>query len=62
MTRPPATPTQMVGNKLTNREPALCAVCDLYITPFAGLPVILDDQARIIEFAHPDCCARREAS
>jgi hypothetical protein len=52
----------MVGNKLTNRRPVICAVCDFYITPFAGLPVILDAKARIIEFVHPDCCARRERS
>jgi hypothetical protein len=62
MTKPLATLTQMVGNKLTNRTPVICPVCDLYVTPFAGLPVILDGKARIIEFVHPSCCARCERS
>ena len=60
MTKPLATPAQMVGNKLTNRAPVMCAVCDHYITPYEGLPVILDARARIIEFAHAGCCARQE--
>ena len=60
MTKPLATPAQVVGNKLTNRAPVMCAVCDQYITPYEGLPVILDARARIIEFAHAGCCARQE--
>jgi hypothetical protein len=58
MRKPLATLAQMVRNKLTNRKPVLCAVCDLYITTFAGLPVILDAKESIIAFAHADCCAR----
>jgi len=56
MTKLPATPTQMVHSKLLNRKPIRCAVCDRYISTFAGLPVILDDKEQIIEFAHPGCC------
>jgi hypothetical protein len=58
MTKPPATPTQMVNNKLVNHKPIHCAVCERYIGPHAGLPVILNDKEQIIEFAHPGCCAR----
>ncbi len=57
MKKPLATLAQMVGNKLTNRKPVLCAVCDLYITTFAGLPVILDSKEEIVAFAHVGCCA-----
>src|SRR5207245_6926889 len=53
MTKLPATPTQMVHSKLLNRKPIRCAVCDRYISTFAGLPVILDYKEQIIEFAHP---------
>jgi hypothetical protein len=60
MTMTLATPTQMVGNKLTNRTPVLCPVCDLYVATFTGLPVILNAKNRIIEFAHAGCCARQE--
>jgi hypothetical protein len=60
MTTPPASRAQMVQNTLTNHRPVRCAICDRYVTPFAGLPVILDDKAQIIEFAHPGCCARDE--
>jgi hypothetical protein len=56
MTKPPATPSQMVQSKLVNRKPIPCAVCESYISPFAGLPVILDNKERIIEFVHPSCC------
>jgi hypothetical protein len=60
MTKLPATPAQMVHSKLLNRQPIRCAVCDRYISPFTGLPVILDDKKQIIEFAHPDCCENGE--
>ena len=56
MIKSPASPGQMVRNNLANRVPIRCAVCDRYIASFTGLPVILDDKAQIIEFAHPDCC------
>jgi hypothetical protein len=59
MTRPLALLNQMVQNKLVNRKPIPCAVCDRYIAPFVGLPVILNDKERIIEFAHPGCCVFR---
>lgn len=58
MAKPLATPSQMVPSKLMNRRPSPCAVCDRYISPFTGLPVILDDKARIIEFVHPGCCVQ----
>lgn len=60
MTKPPATRAQMLGNALTNRSPVQCAVCDRYVTPFTGLPVILDGRSGIIEFAHPGCCVPQE--
>jgi hypothetical protein len=60
MTKPLVTPGQMVHNKLVNRKPIRCAVCDRYIGPFTGLPVILDHRVRIIEFAHPACCVHEE--
>lgn len=60
MTKLPATPNQMVHSKLLNRQPIRCAVCDRYISPFTGLPVILDDKKQIIEFAHPGCCGNGE--
>jgi hypothetical protein len=56
MTKPPATLSQMVQSKLINRKPILCAVCDGYVSPFTGLPVILDAKEGIIEFVHPGCC------
>jgi hypothetical protein len=61
MTKPPATPSQMLQSKLVNRRPILCAVCDCYISPFTGLPVILDAKERIIEFVHPGCCVEQHA-
>ena len=60
MTKALATPGQMVRNKLVNRKPIPCAVCDRYIIPFTGLPVILEHKVRIIEFVHPGCCVREE--
>jgi hypothetical protein len=36
MKRPMATPSQMARNKLTNRKPILCAICERFIGPFAG--------------------------
>jgi hypothetical protein len=56
MTKPLATPSQMVRSKLLNRRPIQCAVCDRLISTLAGLPVILNAKAGIIEFVHPDCC------
>ena len=58
MTKPSATSNQMVQNKLTNRKPVRCPVCDRFVGTLTGLPVILDDKTRIIEFAHPGCCAQ----
>jgi hypothetical protein len=55
MTKPLATPSQMVQSKLVNRKPVLCAVCVRWMGPLTGLPVILDAKARIIEFVHPQC-------
>jgi hypothetical protein len=45
----------MVPSKLMNRMPARCAVCDRFIGPLVGLPVILNDKEQIIQFAHPRC-------
>ncbi len=56
MNKPRATTAQMVRSKLMNRKPVRCAVCNNYICPFTGLPVMLDNKSKIIEFAHPDCC------
>jgi hypothetical protein len=56
MTKPLATPSQMVQSKLVNRKPALCAVCDRYISTFTGLPVIINEKEGIIRFVHPGCC------
>ena len=60
MTKPSATLTQMVQNKLMNQIPIPCAVCHRYINTFGGLPVILNDKEQIVEFAHSGCCADRE--
>ena len=59
MTRPLATPSQMVQSKLVNRKPVPCAVCDRYISSFTGLPVILNNKEQIIGFAHPGCCVNQ---
>lgn len=56
MTKPLALPAEMVHNKLANRTPTHCAVCDRFIGPFVGLPVILDAKERVIEFVHAGCC------
>jgi len=56
MTKPLATPTQMVQSKLVNRIPILCTVCNHYIGPFIGLPVIMNTKEQIIAFVHPGCC------
>src|SRR5260370_426932 len=42
MIKPPAAANQMVHN--VNYKPILCAVCDGYISPFTGLPAILEDK------------------
>jgi hypothetical protein len=60
MTKPPATPSQMVQSKLVNRKPIPCAVCEHFIGSFTGLPVILDHKEGIIEFVHPGCCVHEE--
>jgi hypothetical protein len=60
MIKPPALLDQMVQNTLTNHLPVPCAICDRLVATFDGLPVILDNKAPIIEFAHPGCCARDE--
>ncbi len=60
VSKPLATPAQRVRSKLVNRIPVCCPICDRYISPFVGLPVILNDKERIIEFAHPNCCVARE--
>jgi len=51
----------MVPSKLLNRIPILCAVCDRFICPFDGLPVILDAREQIIRFVHAGCCERHGA-
>lgn len=56
MTKPLATLAQRVKSKLVNRRPIPCAVCDRFIGPFRGLPVILNDKENIIAFVHPTCC------
>jgi hypothetical protein len=56
MTKPLATLNQMVHSKLVNRKPIPCAVCEGYMSPCTGLPVILDNKKQIIEFVHPTCC------
>ena len=61
MTKPLALRAQMVKNTLTNRAPIRCPICDRFIATFAGLPVILDDKAKIIVFAHPGCCLTHAA-
>lgn len=60
MTSLPATPSQMVQSKLVNRQPVPCAVCNRYVGPFSGLPVILDAKDGIIGFVHPSCCVLEE--
>lgn len=60
MTKPPATPTQMVHSKLVNRRPIPCAVCDHYIGSFTGLPVNMNANEGIIEFVHRGCCANKK--
>lgn len=47
---------RVVHNGLVNHAPVRCAVCGQYVATFDGIPVILNDKARIIDFAHPDCC------
>jgi hypothetical protein len=32
----------------------------MWISPFTGLPVILDNKERIIEFVHPDYCVHED--
>jgi hypothetical protein len=56
MTRPLVEMTQIVQSKLVNRTPTRCAICDHFIGPFRGLPVILDAKTQIIEFVHSGCC------
>jgi hypothetical protein len=48
---------RLVRNGLVNKSPILCPLCEKYVAAFAGIPVILDDKASIIEFAHTGCCA-----
>jgi len=57
MTLPPIARPHLLGNGLVNRAPICCPLCGRYIATFAGVPVILDDKAHIIDFAHVDCCA-----
>lgn len=56
MTLPPATPNQMLREKLVNRKPVPCAICHHFIAPFVGRPVILNNKEGIIEFVHSGCC------
>jgi hypothetical protein len=56
MTKPLATPSQMVRSKLLHRKPLPCAVCGRCMSSLTGLPVILNDKDGIIEFVHPECC------
>ncbi len=60
MTKPLATLAQRLQDKLLNRLPIPCAICDRYLSRFAGLPVILDNKAQIIEFVHPGCCVSED--
>ena len=60
MAKPGATASQMVQSKLVNRKPIPCAVCGRYISPFTGLPVMLDIKEQIIGFVHPGCCVHEE--
>ncbi len=57
MTPPPPPAIRLLRNGLVNRAPVQCPVCARYVATFTGIPVMLDDKARIIYFAHPDCCA-----
>lgn len=53
----PASPApRLLRNGLVNHAPIRCAVCGQYVATFAGIPVMMDDRARIIYFAHPACC------
>jgi hypothetical protein len=58
VTKPLATAGQMLRNALTNRKPAWCPICGRCVETFTGLPVILDDMRRMVEFAHPACCSK----
>jgi hypothetical protein len=60
MVKPRATAAQVVQSHLVNRTPARCAVCNDYIGVLAGVPVILNDKERIVEFVHARCCADKE--
>ena len=56
-------PTPMAQRYLTNSKAILCAVCDRYIRPLAGLPVIVEGKAQIIGFAHrPGCASEKGAT
>lgn len=52
----PQSPPRRVRNGLVNHTPIRCPVCGQYVATFAGIPVILNEKAQIIDFAHPDCC------
>ena len=61
MAKPLAALAQVVRSKLVHHRPMRCTVCDRYISPWTGLPVILDTKEQIIEFAHPGCCVHEGA-
>jgi hypothetical protein len=54
------TTARRVGNGLVNRAPVQCPICARYVATFSGIPVMMDDQTRIIYFAHADCCPGAE--
>jgi hypothetical protein len=60
MTLSPIDRPRRLRNRLMNRAPIRCPICGQYVATFAGVPVILNAKAPIIEFAHLDCCPVEE--
>ena len=60
MTLPQIARPRLLRNGLVNRAPIPCPICGRYIATFDGVPVIRDDKAPIIEFAHLECCSVAE--
>lgn len=56
MILPPLARPRLLRNGLVNRAPIRCPICERYVATFDGVPVILDDKAPIIKFAHLECC------
>jgi hypothetical protein len=57
MTLPTVKRPHLLRNGLFNRSPIICPLCGRYVACYAGIPVIIDEKASIVDFAHPDCCA-----